>query len=42
VDTSVIETTDGQRMDNAMTVYRENVGNPEVTTAPLEINIGTD
>ena len=41
-DTSVIETTDGQRMDNALTVYRENVGNPEVTKAPLEINIGND
>jgi hypothetical protein len=41
-DTSVIETTDGQRMDNALTVYRENVGDPKVTKAPLEINIGTD
>ena len=42
VDTSVIETTDGQRMDNALTVYRENVGNPEVTKAPLEISIGNN
>ena len=41
-DTSVIETTDGQRMNNALTVYRENVGNPEVTKAPLEINIAND
>jgi hypothetical protein len=40
VDTSVIETTDGQRMDNALTVYRDNVGNPAETKAPLEINIG--
>ena len=41
-DTSVIETTDGQRMENALTVYRENVGDPEVTKAPLEINIGNN
>ena len=40
VDTSVIETTDGQRMDNALTVYREHVGDPVETKAPLEINIG--
>jgi hypothetical protein len=39
VDTSVIETTDGQRMDNALSVYRETVGEPAKTTAPLVLDI---
>ena len=38
-DLTPVSHTDGQRMQNALNSYRENVGNPIQTQRPLEINI---
>ena len=38
-DTTPVTYTDGQRMENALKSYRENVGNPVQTQRPLQINI---
>ena len=39
-DTTPIDATDGQRMENALQSYRESVGNPStVTDKPIQLNI---
>ena len=38
-DMTPVTYTDGQRMENALNSYRENVGNPVQTQRPLQINI---
>ena len=39
-DTTPVDATDGQRMDNALKSYRENVGRPsEITDKPIDFNI---
>jgi hypothetical protein len=39
-DTTPVETTDGQRMENALNASRTTVANPSSTARPLEIMIG--
>jgi type IV pilus biogenesis protein CpaD/CtpE len=39
-DTDAIETTDGQRMENALQSYRENVAAPGTVQQPIQISIG--
>jgi hypothetical protein len=39
-DTTPVETTDGQRMENALNASRESVATPSATARPLEISIG--
>ena len=39
-DMTPVTYTDGQRMENALKSYRENVGNPVKTQQPINIQIG--
>jgi len=41
-DTTPVEQTDGQRMDNALNSYRKSVGDPENVREDIIFNIGDD